>query len=37
MPRIYLDSNVFSNLRDPKDPAHLLLKELLEKYRDNVT
>lgn len=37
MPRIYLDSNVFSNLKDPKDPAHITLKELLEKYKDNIT
>lgn len=37
MSRIYLDSNVFSNLRDPKDPAHVLLKELLEKYKVNIT
>jgi predicted nucleic acid-binding protein len=37
MPRIYLDSNVFSNLRVPKDPHHMLLKELLEKYKHNIT
>jgi len=37
MPRIYLDSNVFSNLRDPKDQAHLLLKDKLETYKHNIT
>ncbi len=37
MSRIYLDSNIFSNLRNPKDSAHLLLKELLGKNKDNIT
>jgi hypothetical protein len=37
MSRIYLDSNVFSNLRDPKDFPHLLLSELLEKHKDNIS
>jgi len=37
MPRIYLDSNVFSNLREPKDPAHQLLKERLESFKGNIT
>lgn len=37
MARIYLDSNVFSNLRNPKDDSHRLLKRLLENYHRNMS
>lgn len=37
MARIYLDSNVFSNLKVAKDESHRILAELLEKYKDSIS
>ncbi len=36
MARIYFDSNVFSNLRKGEEPKYLLMKEAIEKYKNNL-